>query len=253
MLETKLKKLDESLQALGLSKDELFVHLLREKGFSLEDLNGLKKQAKSETYVAVQGWRDYPIINPNFGGNDIRSRVQVGWYAFAGGHFSADKNAYPNCQGVIGIINDDPDTEEGYRVKVVLRHQGKLEWCEKIIYTGVADVNNGKENTRRLLEYGKKKGIKFPTMEFAQGYTFDGVKPGEAYVPAVNELEELSDNFKAIDDALEQVGSTFNDYYWSSSELSYSNAWTVRSSDGYAYNLSLNKDTSYAVSCLLAY
>ena len=196
-------------------------------------------------------WKEYPIINRKFNEDDIRSRIKIGWYAFAGGLFSPDKDAFPNCQGVIGIINDDPYAKEGNRVKVVLRHQEELEWCEKEIYTEVTDGDNGRENTRRLLEYGKKKGICFPAMEFARDYNFDGVKAGEAYVPARNELKKLSNNFKAVDDALRQIGSYFNEHYWSSSEHSSYRARGVRFSDGAVYNDI--KPNSYAVSCLLDY
>ena len=197
-------------------------------------------------------WKEYPIINPEFDKNDIRSRVKIGWFVFAEGYVSPDKDAFPNCQGVIGIINDDPNAKEGNLVKVVLRHQkDMIKWCEKKIYTEVTDLDNGRENTKRLLEYGKKKGICFPAMEFARDYNYDGVKAGEAYVPAANELNELSKNFKAIDDALRQIGSSFNYYYWSSSENIVHTAWTVSSSDGYVSCYS--KYDSYAVSCLLDY
>ena len=197
-------------------------------------------------------WCDAPIVNPKFDKNDIRSRVKIGWFVFAGGYVSSDKDAYPNCQGVVGIINDDPNAKESNRIKVVLRHQEKLKWCEDAIYVVAIDDYNGKENTRKLLECGKKKGIKFPAMAFAQDYAFDGVKAGEAYVPAVNELIELSKNFKVIDDALKQIGGSFNAWYWSSSENStYYYAWIVNSSDGCTSNG--NKTIHKAVSCLLAY
>ena len=245
MLEVKLKKLDEYLCVLGLSKDEVLAYWLQEKGIALKHSNGVKE-------VKYAQWQDYPVIDPNFGEDDIRSRIKIGWYAFAGGNFSPNKDAFPNCQGVIGIINDDPKAKEGNRVKVVLRHQENLKWCEEYIYTKVTDDDNGRENTRRLFEYGKKKGICFPAMEFAQGYNYDGVKAGEAYVPAKAELKGLNKNFKVIDDALRQIGSSFNDCcYWSSSEHSRINAWYVYSGTGVAGRN--GKRGGYAVSCLLDY
>ena len=196
-------------------------------------------------------WNDYPIINPKFGDNDIRSRVKIGWYAFAGGLFSPDKSAFPDCQGVVGIINDDPKAKEGNRVKVVLRHQENLKWCEEYIYTKVIDDDNGRENTRRLLEYGKKKDIKFPAMEFAQDYNYDGVKAGEAYVPAKNELMKLSKNYGVIKKALEQIDSSWKSCRWSSSEYGNYTAWGVGSGYGNVNNYC--KIYSRAVSCLLDY
>ena len=233
---------------MNKEKIDLLAKIAVEFGLTIEEVIAAWQK---ETYSPSKGWIAPPIINPNFGEDDIRSRVDIGWYAFAGGHFSPNKDAYPNCQGVIGIINDDPTAKEGNRVKVVLRHQKELKWCEKIIYTGVIDVNNGKENTRRLLEFGKKKGIKFPAMAFAQDYAFDGVKAGEAYVPARDELKELSKNFKVIDDALNQIGSSFDDWYWSSSELTNFFAWSVRSGGGNVNNT--YKYASYAVSFLIDY
>ena len=131
-------------------------------------------------------WKEYPIVNPEFDEDDIRSRIKIGWYAFAGGLFSPDKSAFPDCQGVVGSINDDPNAEKGNRVKVVLCHQEELEWCEKYIYTKVTDYNDGRKNTKNLLKFGKKHGIEFPAIELALVYIYDGVKAGEAYVPAAN-------------------------------------------------------------------
>ena len=196
-------------------------------------------------------WKEYPIINPEFDEDDIRSRIKIGWYAFAGGLFSPDKSAFPNCQGVIGIINDDPKAKEGNRVKVVLRHQKELKWCKKKIYTEVTDGNNGRENTRRLLEFGKKKGICFPAMEFAHDYNYDGVKVGTAYVPAMHELKKLSKNYEVIKKALEQIGSSFDDWYWSSSEFTIDRALGVSPRSGNV--TSFGKDASFAVTCLLDY
>ena len=245
---SKLKKLDESLQALGLSKDEVLAYWLQEKGIALKHSNGVKE-------VKYAQWQDYPVIDWNFGEDDIRSRVDIGWYVFAGGHFSPNKNAYPNCQGVIGIINDDPTAEEGERIKIVLRHQKNLKWCEEYIYTKVTDEDNGRENTRRLLEYGKKKGLCFPAMEFARDYNFDGVKAGEAYVPAMHELKKLNKNYEVIHNALRQIGSSFcssfGDWHWSSSEFFTDRALGVRPCGGGL--TSFGKDASFAVTCLLDY
>ena len=228
MLQAKINVLDDFLKSIQLSKNDVLSHSVS------------------------TNLKDYPIINSKFGEDDIRSKVQVGWYAFAGGHFSPKKDAFPDCQGVIGIINDDPKAKEGNRVKVVLRHQkDMIEWCEEYIYTKVTNEDNGRENTRRLLEYGKKKGLCFPAMEFAQNYAFDGVKPGEAYVPAKAELKVLSKNYEVIKKALEQIGSSFNYYYWSSSEYSRFNAWYVYSGTGVAGRN--GKRGGYAVSCLLDY
>ena len=197
-------------------------------------------------------WCDAPIVNPEFDNNDIRSRVKIGWYVFAGGYVSSDKDAYPNCQGVVGFINDDPNAEKGNRVKVVLRHQKYfIKWCEKEIYTNVTDDDNGRENTRRLLEFGKKAGVKFPAMEFAQNYAFDGVKPGEAYVPARDELKELSKNSYIINEVLRKIDGSFDDWQWSTSEYGNYTVWHVYSGNGIVSNY--HKNLSGAVSCLLAY
>lgn len=119
-------------------------------------------------------------------------------YAFEGGKFSRNKDAYPNCQGVVGWINPDINAPEGDRIYVVLfdnerfHHQCKegvstLDYMKSpsaFCRTGIDDLYDGRSNTKRWLEYGKQHDIKFEAAEFAFNYCKNGVKQGEAFIPA---------------------------------------------------------------------
>ncbi len=83
----------------------------------------------------------------------------------------------------------------------------------------VADWN-GKENTEHLKEIGLNSEIHLE---------------GGWWIPSVAELYLIFTNLKTINEALEYVGGTpiEQDWYWSSTENSATNAWILHFSYGY--------------------
>ena len=83
----------------------------------------------------------------------------------------------------------------------------------------VADWN-GKANTKHLEEIGLNESIK---LEAGQ------------YIPAVGEMYLIYLHKKALNEALEAVGGEpiADDWYWTSTEYSATNAWNLNLYDGY--------------------
>lgn len=84
---------------------------------------------------------------------------------------------------------------------------------------------------------------------------WDGKKACEdifCRMPTCKELLVISENKKEIDELMKEHGGEplKDEYYWSSSEYSYYDAWSVRPSDGYMSNNS-NKNYSIPVRCVL--
>ncbi len=240
-MKNRIKVIDLIVYCLGLSRQEVVdCWSEQEKNQQTLQSNAIKQQENCTT-----------VVNSEFSVDDIRSRTKLFWYAFEGGKFSPDSKAYPNCQGVVGWINPDPNAPEGKRIYVVLPEQQKLQYSDKDYETRVTDLYDGKANTRNLVEYGKKQNIEFPAAEYAYNYCKNGVKQGEAFLPAREQLERVAENRGGVKKALKLIGGTFEGWLCSSSESNSYYAWYVCS---YFANVSLDtKNRLCSVSCFLAY
>ena len=159
---------------------------------------------------------------------NLSSKIEVGYYAFAGGKFSPDPNAYPNCQGVVAWLNPDPNAPAGKRGLIITPDEVKLVWADKYCEIGICDEEDGQANTRRLIAYGKKHDIKFPAAEWCHSYSKNDVKSGDGFLPALNQLKGVVANRDIINPALEKIGSKIlKNWVWSSFESCYTGAWCV--------------------------
>ena len=164
------------------------------------------------------------------------SEVKVGWYAFAGGKFSPDPNAYANCQGVVGWVNSDKSAPQGQRGLIVTPDEVKKAWSDKHCETNIKDEYDGKGNTEKLIAYGKAHGLSFPAAEWCIRYSKNGVKPGEGFIPALKQLERIVTNRKIINPALKRIdGIILGGWIWSSSEHSSCYTWEVSANNGHMH------------------
>ena len=179
--------------------------------------------------------------------------VKVGWYAFAGGKFSPDPDSYPNCQGVVGWVNPDKSAPQGQRGLVITPDEFETMWSDKYCVTNVRNEYDGKGNTEKLIAYGKAHGISFPAAEWCNAYCKNGVKPGEGFMPAKEQLKRIVANRKIVNPALQKIGGIILDgWIWSSSEYSYGTAWSVTAYNGDVGHYLKYYDDLY-VRCVLAF
>ena len=233
-MEEKIRELEKCMADIGLTWDGV-VSYLRQK----------KIESNSETLKSRE------LVNPSFPEEDIRSQTKLFWYAFEGKKFASNHDAYPNCQGVVGWINPDINALVGNRIYVVLPEQKYLPYSTRCCLTGADDLYDGRANTRKLLEYGKTHHVEFSAAEYAYNYTKNGVKQGEAFFPAKEQLKLVVKNCEGVRSALNLIGGVFDGCLWSSSEYFGNYAWGVGSGDG---NMGYgNKLNTYSVSCFLAY
>ncbi len=234
-MKEKFEKLEEFMSAIGVTQDEVMFYWQQ------------KAQSSSKALQA----KELTIVNSKFPESDIRSQTKLFWYAFEGKKFSPDPKAYPNCQGVVGWINPDPDALVGNKIYVVLPKQQYLQYSTRYCLTGADDLYDGRANTKKLIEYGKKHDVCFPAAELAFNYCENGVKQGEAFLPARDQLSLVARNYVGVRKALKLIGGTFKGWLWSSSEYYSNDAWSVTSIDGYMNYY--YKNNSNSVSCFLAY
>ena len=238
-MKRKIKLIEQVANWLGLSLQDFVEYWLEQHKVDKKRICKIVEPEKVQIYDSI------------FSADDIRSRTKLFWYAFEGEKFSRDPKAYPNCQGVVGWINPDPNAPEGERIYVVLPEQQKLPYASKLCYVGAIDLYNCRGNTLKLIEYGKKHNVKFPAAEFAFNYCNNGVKQGEAFLPARDQLSLVVENCVGVRRALKLIRGTFEDWLWSSSETSDGYAWGVNSNYDRVYYDSKNNVNS--VSCFLAY
>ena len=203
----KYKKIEALMVAEGLTREEVISYL----------------QSKAE----VNSSEELSIVNSEFPADDVRSQTKLHWYAFEGGKFSPDSKAYPNCQGVVGWINPDPNAPEGKRIYVVLPKQKKLSYYFSVDGIGVDGLFDGRANTQKLIEYGKEHDIRFPAAEYTYNYCENGVKQGEAFLPAIEQLKRVSVffNYFRLKKALKKINGTFGLLTLSSTECICGVTW----------------------------
>lgn len=135
------------------------------------------------------------------------------------------------AKNVVNVNSQHPEIGE-----LVERKGNKGIYCGEI---------NGKEIVMSLLHFDIELNW------------HDAMKAGgnDYRLPTRAEWFVVLENKKIINKALKKHGGqeiAEDEWYWSSSENSNSNAWAVRSSDGYVRNYD-SKNFSNAVSCLLAF
>ncbi len=204
-------------------------------------------EEKYEKMEALKGVKEL-ITFPE---DDIRSRAKLFDYAFEGGKFSSDKDAYPNCQGVVGWINPDINAPEREKIYVVLPEQINVPYAIRYCETEIDNSLDGRGNTQKLIAYGKIHKVQFPAAEYADNYTKNGLKKGETFWPAQEQLARVCVNGEIIHKTLKIINGTFDGLLWASDEFVYERAWYVNSRNGRAnYNY---KDNIYSVSFFISY
>ncbi len=188
--------------------------------------------------------------------------VCPGMYYYSDGTISAEVLSKKQLSGVVGWV--DESSKHGL---VLGLRETELPWSGDDL---VADAfrEDGRENTRLILEAARKQNKKAEAAEWCVAYDFDGIQPGEAFLPNGDELVKIFKNLDAVQKALKKINWPYAvqkvlkkinrplldkyNWYWSSSEYSYYNAWGVRPSDGSMTNFT-NKDGNYRVRCVLAF
>ncbi len=175
--------------------------------------------------------------------------VCPGMYYYSDGTISAEVLSKKQLSGVVGWVDDS--RQHGL---VLGLREAKLPWSGDDL---VADAfrEDGRENTRLILEAARKQNKKAEAAEWCAAYAFDGVRSGEAFLASRDELVKIFRNLDAVQKALEKINRPLLDkynWYWSSSEHNSSYAWDVRPSDG---NISIygSKNNYGRVRCALAF
>lgn len=178
--------------------------------------------------------------------------TQIGWYAFAEGKFSPNPKDYPKCQGVVAWINPEENAPKGERGLILMPEESDRIWVTEYGKTEVDSDEDGYGNTKRLLEYGKKNDVRFLAAEWCAEYCRNGIKSGEAFMPAVKQLQKMLRNLETINRSLAEIdGVQLHGWIWSSTDGNCYYAWGMATQ---MKSLSYNTKHYHAlVRCVLAF
>lgn len=183
--------------------------------------------------------------------------IKVGWYAFKGGKFSPDPNAYPNLQGVVVWINPDPNVSVGQRGLFLTPDEVRISWSDNTFYAcGVNDEEDGQANTQELVDLVKKckHRTNFPAAEWCYNYSKNGVKPGDGFLPAFMQLKRVFANREVIDSALGKIGGALLEgWIWSSTEEGKIATWQICYDGHFTTRRYLCKDSLSYARCMIAF
>ena len=71
--------------------------------------------------------------------------------------------------------------KKGEHGLIVLVPQKGQQWLSRFLRVGIPQKECGKENTRLILEFVQRQGLKAEAAECCANYAHDGVKAGEAF------------------------------------------------------------------------
>lgn len=158
----------------------------------------------------------------------MENEIQVGYFAFAEKKFSPDPNAYPNCQGVVAWLNPDENALIGQKGLILIPETVITIWANKLCFIDVQDSLDGCANTQKIWDYARKNDVSFPAFRNCLRYSKNGIKAGEAFVPAIEQLQKIMLNQDIIDVSLSKInGDCLNATIMSSTEASVENVWTL--------------------------
>ena len=173
------------------------------------------------------------------------SPIAAGWFAFEGGKFSPDPNAYWNCQGVVGWVNPNPNAPVGERGLFVTPDSRTYCWgahgCRNAF-----DLEDGKGNTIKIYhrdikhhlgpsrgDFAPFTGCRVDAAAWCYRYINNYVKYKSGFLPAINQLRRIVANSIMVNPSLKQIGGDLlKGMIWSSTEKDYGYAMYIDADTG---------------------
>ena len=112
----------------------------------------------------------------------------------------------------------------------------------------------GKSNTKTIIEYCKTNNKSCPAAIYANNYTTQGTSAGDWFLPSMGQLKTIYDKKSILNETLSVLGGNLSDnYYWSSTEHSDSEAWVLNFGNGGAYYYGKKSSYKYYIQPILAF
>lgn len=153
---------------------------------------------------------------------NVSQDAKVGQFMFPQGDgiVSHDPTAGDMISGIVAFRSKS--NEVGKRGLLIMPQEVQdLNWADSNFYFGCTDLEDGQSNCQKLLKIASEKNIKLPAIEYCSQYAKNGVMPGEGFMGAIRQLEEIANNWDIIRNSLNLIkASPCNGWMMSSSESS---------------------------------
>ncbi len=154
------------------------------------------------------GQHEIKCIVVSLNGNEFSAAKNANLILRLGDEYKGGKIFYLDQSGVHGLISSTKDLD-------IVSGIG-FHWGEQQLINTTKD--NGFENTKKMISVSPNEY--YAAYHFKNGYNYNGYN--DWYIPAIQELEILKENMNLVGGFTNDLNWKAN--YWSSSELSASNA-----------------------------
>jgi len=202
--------------------------------YRFEELDATMKKLKLTPKDVLRNW----IINKTIDTDtleevffrlelDVALEPKVGWYAYANGIFAPYSDAYSGLLGIISWLNPDANAKEGERGLILVPKKFTDKWANSSGSTRVNNTVDGHSNTNKLMAWSKIKNYVFYAAQVCAQYNILGIEKGQAFLPAVEQLNAIAKNVLPIRAAMRELGLDFKGKLLTSTEYTNHFAYTV--------------------------
>ena len=185
----------------------------------------MEKQAQNKTVKTPQS--SAPKKTPKAQQYQTPAKVTPGMFVYVDGLIYPEIIKGRQIKAVVGSVN-------GSDVLAVCLREICLPWSSDLLEVKMTQtMTDGREATNKILEISRKKRQKAEAAQWCNNYAQDGVKQGEAFLPSINELEELFANEDVINASLKVLEMpVLSGWHWSSAELDSYHSWKFSMRNG---------------------
>lgn len=176
---------------------------------------------------------------------DTTIEPQVGGFAFINGLFAPYSDAYSGLLGVVAWLNSDTNAKEGERGLILIPKKFTDKWSNNYGKTKIDHLSDGMQNTNQLMVWSKLKKYVFYAAQKCVNYHSKGIKKGQAFLPAVNQLSEIVKNVTPIRAAMRELGLDFGGKLLTSTEYTEHYAYAVDVETGKQSGISKIQNCDY--------
>lgn len=145
---------------------------------------------------------------------------KIGMFCYEDHTFSEELIAGKIVSGVVGMI-------ENRKALIVGLKEEKMKWSGGALKIPETRMQtSGEKATSKILEIAEEQGLNAYAAQWCRDYSYGGVGKGQAFLPSLSELEQLSKNQNQINASLELIGAPLlKKWCWTSNEHSKEYVW----------------------------
>ena len=152
---------------------------------------------------------------------------EPGMFCYSDKTFSKELIDGKIVSGIVGLVKEQKAMVISLQEKKCLWSTGYAFFTEGVI------IDDGEEATHLIFEKAKARDLHVDALQWCLSFSENGIAKGEAFLPSLQEWEDIYSSMEEINQALGLLGlSKLSGGYWASSEASNKSAWYWQMKDG---------------------